>query len=94
VKHAGADAFVRLSRLLEELRSRPTLREKRPGVFYLRSRPFLHFHEDPSGLFADVRLDGAQFTRLPVTTSREQASLLRRIDGRLPAPRPAAATRR
>jgi len=81
VKHAGPDAIAKLAPLLERLRERDVLQEKRPGVFYLRSRAFLHFHEDPGGLFADVRLSGADFDRLRATTLREQDRLVRRIDG-------------
>jgi hypothetical protein len=82
VKRAGPDALERLSPLLARLRSRPALREKRPGVFYWRSRAFLHFHEDPAGLFADVRLTD-HFVRLPASTRAQQSSLLRRIDAQL-----------
>lgn len=84
MRHAGPHALARLASLLEALRSREALREKSTGVFYVRSRAFLHFHEDPSGLFADVRL-ADDFVRLPVTTERQQAALLRRIDARLAA---------
>ena len=79
MKHAGSRTLAFISPLLEELRARPVLREKRPGVFYLKSRAFLHFHEDPSGIFADVRL-AEEFVRLPVTASSEQSDLLERID--------------
>jgi hypothetical protein len=48
-----------------------------PGSFYLRSRAVLHFHEDPAGLFADVRT-GADWERFPVNTRREQ-NVLRRL---------------
>ena len=58
---------------------RSALVEKRPGVFTLKSRAFLHFHDDPSGVFADVRLADA-FVRMPVTSSSEQSDLLDRID--------------
>lgn len=84
MKHAGPDTLARISPLLEELRARPVLREKRPGVFYLKSRAFLHFHDDPSGIFADVRL-AADFVRMPVTSSSQQSDLLERIDGCLSA---------
>ncbi|MCG8590777.1 MAG: hypothetical protein MJE66_15915 [Proteobacteria bacterium] len=83
MKHAGAEALARLGPLLKELRRRPLLREKRPGVFTLKSRAFLHFHEDPKGLFADVRLGGDDFTRLPVNSRAERSALLKRIDERL-----------
>jgi hypothetical protein len=79
MKHAGPGALARISLLLEELRARPVLRERRPGVFELKSRAFLHFHDDPSGVFADVRL-AEDFVRLPVTTRSQQADLLERID--------------
>ena len=79
MKHAGPSTLARISPLLEELRARPALREARPGVFELRSRAFLHFHDDPSGIFADVRL-ADDFVRLPVTSSSEQWDLLERID--------------
>ena len=79
MKHAGPAALARIAPLLEELRARPVLRESRPGVFELKSRAFLHFHDDPSGVFADVRL-GEDFVRLPVTSPSEQSDLLERID--------------
>ena len=84
MKHAGPATLARISSLLEELRSRPVLRETRPGVFALKSRAFLHFHDDPSGIFADVRL-AQDFVRLPVTSASEQADLLARIDDCLSA---------
>jgi len=76
MKHAGADALRQLSPLLAELRKRGALREKSSGVFYFKSKAFLHFHEDPAGLFADVKLAAQGFSRLRVTTAREQRSLL------------------
>jgi hypothetical protein len=44
----------------------------------LKSRAFLHFHEDPAGLFADVRLTGG-FDRFAVNTAAERTSLLKRV---------------
>lgn len=83
MKHAGSAAIEQLAPLLVRLREREPLKEKRPGIFYLRSRAFLHFHEDPDGLFADVRLDDTDFDRLRVTTRKEQDVLVRRVDARL-----------
>ena len=79
MKHAGPATFARISSLLDELRTRPALRETRPGAFSLKSRAFLHFHDDPSGVFADVRL-ADDFVRMRVSTRSEQADLLERID--------------
>jgi hypothetical protein len=65
--------------MLERLRAMPELRERTRGVFYRRSRAFLHFHEDPSGLHADVRFDG-DFERHRVQTASERRTLLARIE--------------
>ncbi len=64
MKHAGKDALDRLTPLLNGLREIPDLTERSRGVFYLRSRAFLHFHEDPKGLFADLRSTNGDFDRL------------------------------
>lgn len=79
MKHAGPSTLARIKPLLAELRTRSALRENRPGVFYLKSRAFLHFHDDPAGVFADVRL-ASDFVRMPVTLADEQAELLGVID--------------
>jgi hypothetical protein len=84
MKHAGPATLARMSPLLGELRARPALRERRPGVFELKSRAFLHFHDDPSGIFADVRL-AEDFVRMRVTSPSEQSDLLERIDDCLSA---------
>jgi hypothetical protein len=76
VRHATPAALDRLEPLLAELRGVAELREKKRGTFYRGSRAFLHFHEDPAGLFADVRLGGDDFTRLRATTRAEQRALL------------------
>ena len=84
MRHAGPATLARIAPLLEELRARSALVEKRPGVFYLKSRAFLHFHDDPEGVFADARL-AEDFVRLRVTTASEQSDLLERIDDCLSA---------
>ncbi len=75
MKHAGATALATIEPLLMELRKLDGLVEKSPGVFYRKSVAFLHFHEDPAGMFADVRGDG-EWQRLPVNTAAERRRLL------------------
>jgi hypothetical protein len=73
MKHAGKETLATLAPLLERLRGMPGLVEKSTGVFYLRSKAFLHFHEDPAGIFADVRLGGVEFERFEMTKRGENA---------------------
>jgi hypothetical protein len=80
MKHAGHDTVGKLRPLLVQLRKRSPLREKSAGVFYLKSKAFLHFHDDPEGIFADVKLDLTTYSRCRVTTAKEQKVLFRSID--------------
>jgi len=79
VKHADAASLAALSDLIEILRKRGALVEKRLGIFYTRGRAFLHFHQDPAGLFADLR-DGGDWQRFPVNGPDECAMLLGAVD--------------
>jgi len=87
VRHATPAGLETIAELLARLRRLGGLTERSPGVFYRRSRAFLHFHEDASGMFADVRLAGDDFTRLPITTDDEQARFLARVRLALTEPR-------
>ena len=51
-------------------------------MFYERSRAFLHFHEDPTGLYADVRL-GDDFERVPVHTRDQRDALVQAVLARV-----------
>jgi hypothetical protein len=78
VRHARPEALDRLETMLGHLREMPGLTEKTRGVFYRKSKAFLHFHEDPTGLYADVRF-GREFDRFKVETDGEREALLARI---------------
>jgi hypothetical protein len=78
MRHATPVALDGLEPLLAQLREVDGLTERKRGIFYRRSAAFLHFHEDPAGFFADVRL-GPQWTRLPATTRTEQRALVREV---------------
>lgn len=79
MKHAGPETFAALAPLLRQLRGVAALLERRPGVFYLGSQAYLHFHDDPAGVFADVKLDLTTFTRVRVSTAAERADFLGRV---------------
>jgi hypothetical protein len=85
MKHAGEETLDRLEELLVEIRAQEGLKERKRGVFYRGSSAFMHFHEDATGLFADVRID-AGWKRLPVTTRAQRRHLLAKIKARLRSP--------
>jgi len=83
MKHAGSSALDRLEPLLKQIRRQAGLKEKSRGVFYRKSKSFLHFHEDPLGLFADLRA-GDDFVRYPVNSKTERDALLKTLAKLLP----------
>jgi hypothetical protein len=73
MKHAGPQTLDELEPLLAELRKLADLVERKRGVFYRRGKAFLHFHEDPDGMFADLRFAGeGDFERFRVSTADER----------------------
>jgi uncharacterized protein (TIGR00251 family) len=76
MKHAGANTLAALESLLLRVRENAALVERTPGSFYLKSKAYLHFHEDRSGIYADAKLSGTEFTRVRATTAQEQEHLL------------------
>lgn len=85
MRHAGPDALDALEDVIAALRALPAIKEKSRGVFYRGGKAFLHFHEDPAGLFADARLGGADFDRFRVSTAKERAALLKAVRAALKA---------
>jgi len=80
MRHAGEGALDRLDDLLSQVRRRhPQLKERKRGAFYRGGQAWLHFHEDPKGLFADLKIDG-EWVRFPVNAAGGRAALLRRLE--------------
>jgi hypothetical protein len=73
MRHARDQDLDRIEPLLAQLRALPGLVEKKRGVFYRKSRGFLHFHEDPKGMFADI---SDPDERIDVTGAAGQAALV------------------
>jgi hypothetical protein len=76
MKHAGRETLDDLEDVLAVLRRLDGPAERSRGVFHLRSRAFLYFHEDPAGPFADLKC-GDRWVRRRVATKRERARLVR-----------------
>jgi hypothetical protein len=83
MKHADSTTLAKLAPLLEQVRQRiPPLKEKGEGRFYLKSTAFLHFHDDPSGIFADLKVQG-DWQRYPVNHAADYLVLLQALDAAL-----------
>lgn len=77
MKHAGPQALDQLEPVLAKLRKLDGLRERKRGAFYRGSSAFLHFHEDPAGFFADMKV-ADDFVRFPANSDAEVEKLLAR----------------
>jgi len=78
MRHARAEALDQLEPLLTRIRAYGALKEKSRGIFYRGSKAFLHFHEDPAGLFVDIRgANPKDFDRFLVDAAGETEVLAR-----------------
>ena len=75
MKHATRQTLDGLETLLTVIRSHSEFKEKKQGIYYRKSKAFLHFHEDAAGLFADLRI-GNEFQRFAVNTSAERSHFI------------------
>jgi hypothetical protein len=77
VRHARDEDLDRIEPLLGRLRQLGALKERKRGCFYFKSKGFVHFHEDPKGMFADLRqIDSRDDRRLKVDTPEEHDALI------------------
>ena len=75
--HADEAALARLLPLLRQLREIKGLREMKPGIFYLKSAAYIHFHDEAGALIADLKkAGGSGFDRYPVDTPTGQRKLV------------------
>jgi hypothetical protein len=73
-----------LAPLLTQVRQRvPPLKDQGVGKFSLKASAVLHFHQDPAGLFADLKVDG-DWQRYPVNGPADYSLLLATLDRQLP----------
>jgi hypothetical protein len=80
MRHARPEDLDRIEPLLERVRAIGVLKEKKRGCFYWKSKGFLHFHEDPKGMFADVGDgDGRGFERVQADDPAGAATVLERV---------------
>ena len=87
MKHASVATLSRLEPLLGHLRNCEPLREKKLGIFYRKAVAFLHFHEDPAGILADLKV-GTEWQRFRVSSQAEQRKFLTAVHKVLDLPSP------
>jgi len=72
-------ALATLTDMLDQLRAIPGLSEIKPGIFYLKRIPMLHFHLTDEGIVADLKRvlpRAGGFDRYPLRGKRGRQSLL------------------
>ena len=85
MRHATDQDLDGIETLLRELRSVAGLSERKRGIFYWKSRAFLHFHEHEGTMYADVRLGAGDFDRFQLADARARRRLLAAVRKRLEA---------
>lgn len=53
--HTKPQDLTDLKDILDQIRSWENIRETSPNIFYIRSTPFLHFHDKDGKRWADVK---------------------------------------
>lgn len=76
MKHATAETLEQIRSLLGGLRRLPHMVERKPGVFYVKGKAFLHFHEDPKGIFADIKVR-KDWRRFVLNGTRDRSDFLK-----------------
>ena len=83
--HARYSDLGDLEDVLEAIRKLPDISEPKPGIFYLRRVPFLHFHMKAGTRYADAKV-GAEWgpeIQIPVDCrQREKSVFLREVRAR------------
>ena len=64
--HIKPELIADLSTELAVVRELPLIKEKRPGVFYFKSVPFLHFHDKEGQRWAHLKEINGDWKRVDI----------------------------
>ncbi len=78
------ETFDYIEPLLRRLRGVEGLTEKSRGVFYIKSKAFLHFHGHPGAAVADLKMRD-DWDRFPINSKRDQSALLKLVENHMSA---------
>ena len=79
--HCPYELLQDLTAELDKIRALPSLREPKPGIFYMKSDGFLHFHIKDGKRWADVKQAGKWLSiDIPLkATAKQRAAFLRTV---------------
>lgn len=72
--HCPYEQLKDLETVLDEIRALKGVQEVKPGIFYIKRKPFLHFHEKAGERWADAR-SGASWgpqINIPFNASKKE----------------------
>ena len=74
--HSKIESLGDIAEILENIRKLDKVKERKPGIFYLKSKSFLHFHEKDGRRWADIRdgLNWGSELDIPYNPSKRERS--------------------
>ena len=91
--HASSANLRGIADVLAKIRGLPGIQETRPGIFYIRRQPFLHFHVRGDARWADAKIGPVWGPEIPLpfgAGARAKSAFVREVRARYEA---CAATR-
>ena len=64
--HAASAHLHGIADVLAAIRALPEIQERRPGIFYVRRLPFLHFHVRGDDRWADAKMGTVWGPKIPL----------------------------
>lgn len=84
--HCPYEKLSDLSAELDTVRTWPAIKEAKPGIFYVKSQSFLHFHVKGERRWADARLGKSWGPEIEIpfgANKAQKASFLKEVKRRL-----------
>lgn len=72
------DKLKHIEPALKEIRRLEKIKETKPGIFYVKSQGFLHFHESEGKIWADVK-DGSSWGKPIDIPDKANATFLKKF---------------
>lgn len=91
--HTKREMLADLDEEFAAIRDLGGITEKKPGIFYLKTVPFLHFHDSDGRRWADVKKPGGGWIRIDAAFGasaaerREFTRAVRSAHGKLASPK-------